>query len=305
MKKIWKHSLVVLSLTMVGAAFATANAQGREGGGPRGPREGQRGGGERQFNPEVMIERIMGLDKDGDGKITKEEAGESRAAGMIERADADKDGAVTKEELTKMFERGPGDRQGPPRGEGDRPQMRRGEGDRPGPQRDGERGPRGPRDGDRPEGDRPEGARGPREGGRPGPGGPGQRGGARPEGPTRGGFDGASMGPGMLPGFVMNRLDLSDEQKRELRALQEEMQKKFQSILTEEQRDKLKDMARNRPDFQGPRGEGDRPEGRPQLRGPRDGDRPEFRGPRDGERGPRGPRDGDRREREDEEKDDA
>lgn len=271
MKKTWKQSLVMLSLLMVGVAFTTVNAQDGERG-PRGPREGgpregeRREGdrGQREFNPEQMIERLMNaLDKDKDGKITKEEAGEGRGAAMVQRADADKDGVTTKEELKKAFSRGPGDRPGPPRGEGDRPEMRRGEGGRPGPGRDGER-----RDGDRP--------------------------GPRPEG--------MNAGMLMMPGFMMERLELSEEQRRDVRALHEEMQKKFMSILNEEQRETLKEMRERRP-------EGDRPEGRPQFRGPREGDRPEgARGPRDGERGPRGPRDGDRErdgERRERDRDDA
>ncbi|MEW4563848.1 hypothetical protein AB1K70_15040 [Bremerella sp. JC770] len=301
MKIVWKQSLMMLSLLMVGVAFSSVDAQDRERG-PRGPRDGDRREGERregdrgprEFNPEQMIERLMNaLDKDKDGKITKDEAGEGRGAAMVQRADADKDGVVTKEELTKAFSRGPGDRPGarregdrpgPPRGEGDRPEMRRGEGDRPGPPRDGERGPR---DGERREGDRP----GPPRGGdRPGP---------RPEGASAGaGFGGAMM---MNP-MVMGRLELSEAQRREVRALQEEMQKKFMSILNEDQRDTLKEMRERRP-------QGDRPEGRPQFRGPRDGERPEgARGPRDGERGPRGPRDGDRErdgERRQRDRDDA
>lgn len=281
MKIVWKHSLVMLSLLMVGAAYTTANAQDGERG-PRGPREGEQREGDRprEFNPEQMIERLLNaLDKDKDGKITKEEAGEGRAAAMVQRADADKDGVTTKEELMKAFSRGPGDRPGPGR-EGDRPEMRRGEGDRPGPPRDGERGPR---DGERREGDRPGP---PRDGDRPGP---------RPEGAAGGpGFG----GPMMMAPFVIERLELSEEQRRELRALHEEMEKKFMSILNEEQRNTLKEMRERRP-------EGDRP----QFRGPRDGERPEgARGPREGERGPRGPRDGDRErdgERRERDRDDA
>ena len=298
MKNFWKPTFVMLSLMFVGVAFSSVYAQDGERG-PRGPRDGEgRPGGDRQFNPEQMLERVMQLDKNGDGKITLEEVEGTRAAGMIERADANDDGAVTKEELKAMFQRGPGgrpgfardgDRPGPPRGEGDRERMREDGGDRPGPPRDGERGPR--------------------EDGRPGFAGPG-----------------APMDPSMMPWAVMEGLHLSDDQRRQLRALHEEVQKKFHSILTEEQREKLQHMGPPRPGFGGPgfggpgfpgaggprpgmeRGrEGDRPEGRPEFRGPRDGDRPQFRGPRDGDRGPRVPRDrdGDDDEKEDKDNDDA
>ncbi|MBI1248804.1 EF-hand domain-containing protein [bacterium] len=304
MKNFWKPTLVMLSLMFVGVAFTSVHAQDGERG-PRGPRDGEgRPGGDRQFNPEQMIERIMQLDKDGDGKITKEEVEGTRAAGMIERADANKDGAVTKEELKAMFQRGPGgrpgfardgDRPGPPRGEGDRERMR--EGDRPGPPRDGDRGPR--------EGDRAsrDGDRGPRDGDRPS-----FAGGPRPP-----------MDPSMMPWAVMEGLHLSDDQRRQLRALHEEVQKKFHSILTEEQREKLHHMGPPRPGFGGPgfagaggprpgmeRGrDGDRREGGPQARGPRDGDRPQFRGPRDGDRGPRVPRDRDGDDDKEDKDDDA
>lgn len=226
MKTYWKQSLAIFSVLLVGATAASVNAQDGERG-PRGPREGgPRGGG--QFDPEQILQRVMQRDKDGDGKLSKEELGESRMAAMFERVDTDKDGFLTKEELTASFSRGPG-QGGPGRGEG------------------------------------------------------GQ--GGRGMGP------GAGMGfqPGMvMPPFLMERLGLSEEQRRDVRALQEEVEKKLASILTEEQKAKLKEMGQQRPGFGG-RG-GDRPEG---ARGPRDGERGPRRGPRDGEGGPRGPRDGD------------
>ncbi|WP_158265454.1 EF-hand domain-containing protein [Blastopirellula marina] len=227
MKTYWKQSLAIFSVLLVGAAAASVNAQDGERG-PRGPREGgQRGGG--QFNPEQMIQRVMQLDKDSDGKLSKEELGESRIAAMFERADTDKDGFLTKEELTAAFSRGRG-QGGPGRGEG-------------------------------------------------GPGG-------------RGMGPGAGMGfqPGtIMPSFMMERLGLSEEQRKDVQALQQEVEKKLASILTEEQKEKLKEFGQQRGGFGG-RG-GDRPEG---ARGPRDGEGGPRRGPRDGEGGPRrGPRDGD------------
>lgn len=242
MKSSYKNSLAFLSLLFVGVALASVNAQDGERG-PRGPREGgpgaggpreggQRGPGRGQFNPEQLLERLMQMDKDSDGKLSKEEMGDSRLAAMFERADSDSDGFLTKEELTAMFNRGPG------RGEG-----------------------------------------GPAEGGRGrgmGPGGMGP---------------GGMMGfqPGMImPPFLMERLGLSEEQRKDVAALQQEVEKKLASILTEEQKEQLKEFAQRRP---GGRPDGDRPQG---ARGPRDGEEGPRRGPRDGERGPRrGPRDGD------------
>ena len=238
MKSSYKNSLAFLSLLFVGVAVASVNAQDGERG-PRGPREGgpraggpreggQRGPGRGQFSPEQFLERIMQLDKDGDGKLSKEEMADSRAAAMFERADSDSDGFVTKEELTAVFNRGPG------RGEG------------------------GP---------------------------------ARGEGRGRGMGPGGMMGfqPGVImPPFLMERLGLSEEQRKDVAALQQEVEKKLASILTEEQKEQLKEFGQRRP---GGRPDGDRPE---RARGPRDGEDGPRRGPRDGERGPRrGPRDGD------------
>ena len=234
MKTYWKQSLAIFSVMLMGATAATVNAQDGERG-PRGPREGGPRGG--QFNPEQMIQRVMQMDKDNDGKLSKEELGDSRIAVIFERADTDKDVFLTKEELTAAFSRGRG-QGGPGRGEG-------------APSR--------------------------------GEGGPGRGEGGRGMGP------GAGMGfrPGMvMPPFLMERLGLSEEQRRDVRALQEEVEKKLASILTEEQKEKLKEFGQQRPG----RG-GDRPEG---ARGPRDGEGGQRRGPRDGEGGPRrGPRDGD------------
>ncbi|WP_158264919.1 hypothetical protein [Blastopirellula marina] len=250
MKSSYKNSLAFLSLLFVGVAVASVNAQDGERG-PRGPREGgpraggpreggQRGPGRGQFGPEQMLERLMQLDKDSDGKLSKEEMKDSRAAAMFERADSDSDGFLTKEEVIAVFNRGPG------RGEG-------------GPGR-GEAGP----------------GRGEGRGRGMGPGGMGP---------------GGMMGfqPGMImPPFLMERLGLSEEQRKDVAALQQEVEKKLASILTEEQKEQLKEFGQRRP---GGRPDGDRPQ---RARGPRDGEEGPRRGPRDGDRGPRrGPRDGD------------
>ena len=68
---------------------ATANAQERRG-----------------FDPAQMLERIFENDKDGDGKIAKDEASE-RMQSRFETADTDKDGFLTKDEVKAMFGQGP------------------------------------------------------------------------------------------------------------------------------------------------------------------------------------------------------
>ena len=68
-----------------------------------------------------MVDRMMGMDRNGDGKLSKSEVGE-RMQGLITRADRDKDGFVTREELVGMSggrgvdPRGVDPRGGDPRG---------------------------------------------------------------------------------------------------------------------------------------------------------------------------------------------
>lgn len=87
------------------------------GGTPGGP-----GGGAEGF-----VSRLMQNDKDGDGKLTKDELPE-RAQGLLDRADENKDGLLDKDEVTKAFanfgQRRPG-------GSGSRRPQGEGGGDRP------------------------------------------------------------------------------------------------------------------------------------------------------------------------------
>ena len=66
--------------------------------------------------------RMMAFDRNGDGKLSKDEVTDARLQSLFKRADANKDGLVTKEELTALFKkdaaaivvrRGPGPRRGP------------------------------------------------------------------------------------------------------------------------------------------------------------------------------------------------
>ena len=86
-----------------------------QGGGPGGP-DGRRrggpdgGGGPAQGNdPEEMVRNLMAFDKNGDGKLSKDELPE-RMQGMLERGDANKDGFLTPDEIRAMAQsqRGPG-----------------------------------------------------------------------------------------------------------------------------------------------------------------------------------------------------
>ena len=74
------------------------------------PWQGRGAGG----NTADVVSRIMANDKNGDGKIDKDELPE-RMQRILERADANKDGALEKGEIEKMLQnigRGGGDRQG-------------------------------------------------------------------------------------------------------------------------------------------------------------------------------------------------
>ena len=66
-------------------------------------------GGAQGGRSSQMVERIMARDTDGDGKVSREEAGESR---FFDRMDADSDGFVTKAEIENMAQQFGGRRGG-------------------------------------------------------------------------------------------------------------------------------------------------------------------------------------------------
>jgi len=98
-----------------------------------------------------FVARMMAFNKNGDGKLTKEEVTDKRLHRLFDRADANKDGVVTKEELVALFA------QEPPRSRGFGP---------PG----GDDGPGGPGQGGPPGGRGPGGPGGRGPGGMPQPG---------------------------------------------------------------------------------------------------------------------------------------
>lgn len=66
------------------------------------PAFGGRGGpGQGAVNVDEIVARMLQMDKDGDGKLSKEELPE-RMAGMMERGDANKDGFLTRDELVQL-----------------------------------------------------------------------------------------------------------------------------------------------------------------------------------------------------------
>lgn len=197
-------------LTMVlflgAASFVSLTAINAQ---PPGGDKGDKGRGERKEgtrpSADEFVQRMMALDKNGDGKIQKDEVTDERMQRMFERADTNKDGVVTKEELQELAKTYA---------------------------QDGNRRPGGP-------------------------GGPG-------------GFGGPQPGQ-ILPTFLQQALKLTDDQKKQLEALQTETDTKLNKILTEEQAKQLKEMRTRGPGgFPGRPGAGGdqprRPEGNPGTR---------------------------------------
>ena len=75
------------------------------------------GRGNRGGSPEMIADRMMRADADGDGKISKDEASGGNAQRMFNQADADDDGFVTRVEIVAFVESRAGSRGGA-RGEG-------------------------------------------------------------------------------------------------------------------------------------------------------------------------------------------
>lgn len=79
-------------------------------GGPGGRPPGQGGNG----SPE-MVKTLLGFDKNGDGKLSKDELPE-RMQGMFARGDVNKDGFLSKEEIEKLAGSSGGNERGGPGG---------------------------------------------------------------------------------------------------------------------------------------------------------------------------------------------
>ncbi len=109
-------------------------------------------------------------------------------------------------------------------------------------------------------------------GGRGGPGGGGGFGPGGPGGPGR--FGGPPQPGQLLPSFMQDMLRMTEEQKKELTALQKEVDESLAKILNDEQKKELKDMQQNfgRPGGPGPGGP---PPGNRPFDGPGPEDRPD------------------------------
>ncbi len=209
----------ILSATLALSAATTFAQPGPPAG------RGAPGGENRGPDVQAMVERLLTFDANQDGALTRAELTDERLHPLFLRADANGDGTVSKAELVELFTResaalgAGGRRAGPPPDAG------------PGGPPRGERGPDSPPP-DRGPNDRAPGDRGP---GRDMAGGP------RPR-------------PGqILPPGMQERLNLTEDQRRRINALQEIVDTQLASILTDEQRRLIGEPA---PPPAGPRGDG-------------------------------------------------
>lgn len=85
------------ALAFVSATILLAQSPPRRAGGPR------RGGVDELVS--ASVDRMLLLDADKDGKLSKAEVADQRLAAFFDRGDADHDGVLTKEELTVLFKR--------------------------------------------------------------------------------------------------------------------------------------------------------------------------------------------------------
>ncbi|MDE0887891.1 MAG: hypothetical protein OSA40_00390 [Phycisphaerales bacterium] len=103
-----------------GNAGQQQRGQGQNGNRP------QQGRGNRGGNPEMIADRMMQADADGDGKVSKAEASGGNAQRMFDQADADGNGFITRVEIITFIQSRSGNRGG---GRGE--DMARPGGDRP------------------------------------------------------------------------------------------------------------------------------------------------------------------------------
>jgi hypothetical protein len=188
---MWKQVLVLAAMAVTGTGSACAMGQAS-------------GSGAKDYSASPIVTKMMAMDKNKDGKLTRDEITDERLMRLFDESDTNKDGVVTREELISLAAKleaevaAGGGRGGPGGG-----------------------GPGG-FDGGPPDG---------------GPGGPGR---GAPGG--RGGF-GPPPQPGqVLPGRLQDELNLTDDQRMQVGELQKEVDARLAKILTPEQMRQMKQM---------------------------------------------------------------
>jgi hypothetical protein len=184
----------------------------------------------KDYSNSSIVTKMMAFNTTKDGKLTKAQVTDRRLHRLFDEADTNKDGVVTREELMALAAKL--DQEIPPGGGF------------------GEKGPKGKGGFSGP------GGRG--FGGPGGPGGPGGFGGRGPKG--KGGF---GTGPGgfgppqpgqVLPPFLQDRLQLTADQKKQLDTLQKDVDARLGQILTDAQKQQLRELQQKGPFGKGPKG---------------------------------------------------
>jgi hypothetical protein len=169
----------------------------------------------KDYSDSSIVTRMMAFNKKKDGKLTKEEVTDTRLHRLFDQADSNKDGVVTREELMALAAK-----------------------------MDAEFGQAGPGG--------PGGKGGKGFGGKGGPGAPKGKGGPGGFGPGGPGFGGPPQPGQILPGFLQDQLNLTANQKKQLSDLQKQIDSQLDKILTDVQRQQLKDMRDRGPGGFGP-----------------------------------------------------
>jgi hypothetical protein len=194
---------------------------------PAGQQPQDTGKQAKDYSDSSIVTRMMAFNKKKDGKLTKEEVTDPRLHRLFDQADTNKDGIVTREELMAVAAK-----------------------------MDAEFGPGGP-GGKGPGGKGDKGFGGKGEKGFGGKGGPGGFKGKGPGGPGGfgggpGGFGGPPQSGQILPAFLQDQLNLTGDQKKQLNELQKHVDGQLDKILTDQQKQQLKEMRDRGPGGFGP-----------------------------------------------------
>jgi hypothetical protein len=170
---------------------------------------------QKDFSDSSIVTRMMAFNTKKDGKLTKDEVTDPRLHRLFDQAGTNKDGVVTREELMALAAK---------------IDAEYGQGGFGGKGPKGEKGPGGKG----PKGEKGPGGKGP--GGKGGPGGPGKGQG----GP--GGFGGPPQAGLIMPPFLQDQLNLTGDQKKQLGELQKQVDSQLDKILTDQQKQQLKEI---------------------------------------------------------------